>query len=203
MLSEVASRHFTPSSRWYDVCPHTKPTVELLFDFPKEVLAIVSEGMVNFAICKFNMEDRLKDSRHLGTKRVLALFQSLKKRRSPDACPHTHRVVNYLMVLDHEGRRVMVTHVLELAQHVRQYTDSCIEYQQAMNLADVDTITQTYVKSGNTAAHSVLQAIRKDFIQKVSTTHAAVKGAQVDQKMGLKTHTKIDHAQRDMKVQDD
>ncbi|MEB3206310.1 MAG: hypothetical protein VKK59_03045 [Vampirovibrionales bacterium] len=202
MVSRQVSNALFFSKRWYDDCSFTKPTIDMMMLFPKEVVSIISEGMVNFAICKFNIESRLKDSRRLGSKIVLALFQSLKKRRQSDECAHLHRIINYLMVLDNVSRRMMVSHLLELAQHVRYYTETCQEYHQAVKLDDVDTITKTYVKSGNEAAKAVLHDIRQDFNQKIYSFHEALKRAQTEAPKSPRIHTRIDAQNRDMKVQD-
>ncbi|MEB3244610.1 MAG: hypothetical protein VKJ06_01305 [Vampirovibrionales bacterium] len=201
-MTDAALQNNT-GSRWYDRDKASAKSVGLLSEFPFEVLAIVAEGLNDYAERELKVTEQIKNFKSLGTHLILALYKSQKKMRQPDACPPMHKIVNYMMVLSPQGRSQMNRQILQLIEFIQNYHESCMQYQQMVDLDEVGVITNTYVRQGEAEVRQFLAAVRGKFIQSVALTklpQAKRPGQITEDGLG---HTKTDAKSRDMRIQAD
>lgn len=149
--------------RFYDHDPKVAQAVQLLMIFPPEIKILLADSMSLIAEQEYAAGDLLKNLKSLGTDRVLSIYKSKQKRRDYDQCPHTHRAMNYLMILPPEQRILLAHKVIELMAYIQDYMQTCQQYGRPLQNNEMEGLTQTFVHLGGDQVQELLRRIRKDF----------------------------------------
>ena len=165
-MTESSQKHL--KRRWYDLDAEVSQAIGVLQSFPKEILYIVTSGLVDFAEREFRVREQQMNRRSLGSTKVLALFQSEQRRRTSDCVTPMHKICNYLMILTDTSRRVMAASIMELVGFIADYLKACQAFEQTVSMDDVGALTSTYVRRGKDEARRFMESVRLRFTENVS-----------------------------------
>ncbi|MEB3244456.1 MAG: hypothetical protein VKJ06_00520 [Vampirovibrionales bacterium] len=157
----------TEKRRWYDLEPEVSQAFNALQQFPDDILHIIAEGLVDFAEREFKAKELQQNRRTLGAPKVLALFQSQKRRRVPDRVASFLKISNYMMLLSVSARKVMSANMMELIGFIAEYLQSCKLAKSAVMSDDIGVLTRSYLRSGKDEARRFLAEVRERFAEKV------------------------------------
>ena len=147
------------NKRFYEKDPTVSKLVKLLDIFPTPVQTIILEGMIEHAERAFKAKELLHALRTLGSEKVLALFQSKKKRRRYDADPTYHQAMNYLLILSDEDRLFFSTQIMTIMNFFSDYLKACKLHKQETSTVHFKKLKDTYIHSGENACRKLLDNI--------------------------------------------
>lgn len=162
--------------RWYD---HQQPlcsTLKLLRQFPAEVTAIVSDGLVYLAERRYQADQSHSIRRNIGRERVLSLYKSKNKRRFYDTVPSLHKAMNYHFVMPQSIQKSLSEDSLEMVMTVVDYFSLCNQREISPTLNQLQLITIFYVENGKDGVRRYLDAIAQSVVgindgQRLNTTN--------------------------------
>ncbi|MBX2860334.1 MAG: hypothetical protein KTR14_03810 [Vampirovibrio sp.] len=162
--------------RFYEKDPIVFQAVEALFCFPHDFQSIISEGLAEIAERECKASELQKEFKSVGYEKVMALHKSKRKGRPYDHNPQTHKMMNYLMLLSDDHRRLMARETLQLLAHIQEYLSMCKEYQSDTSERTIRTLTGTYVAYGSKATQDLLQNVKKQLLQTWASRNQKITG---------------------------
>lgn len=149
--------------RFYDLDVNVAQAVQLLMLFPDEIQSIIADGLSYIAEREFKANEILKELKSLGRDKVLAIYNSQKKRRDYDKNPSVHRAMNYLMILSDENRRFIAQQIIGLMGYLQNYLKACRKYESSASLDTMESITGVYLELGVQEVQQLIRAIESEF----------------------------------------
>lgn len=153
--------------RWYDKKPTVKKAFTQLCDFQDDLLTVLASKVCMMVESRYEANNLLASLKSLGTERVLAIYKSKSKLRKLDENQQMHLVVNYFFVMrpDHQNKAAGDT--LEMVAIANDYLTVCEKFEYKPSKTHVETLADTYVRSGEIPARELLAGI-SDQIKKTS-----------------------------------
>ena len=145
--------------RWYEQDQTLKQSIDLLQVFPDEILDVIAEGVNSVAEKEFKAKELMRDYKSLGQDTVLSLYKSKRKQRSYDKVPTMTTLINYIMLLPVEHRKILAAQIIELSEVIQQYLDECGSLQVKPEVAQIKVFRDTYLNSGYKQARQALEKV--------------------------------------------
>jgi hypothetical protein len=149
--------------RFYDLDISMSQAVALLLLFPDEMQAVIADGLSYIAEKEFRANDIIRELKSLGRDKVLAIFNSKRKRREYDQNAAVHRALNYLLVLSEENRQLISRKILSLMGYLQEYLHTCRTYDNVPSLETFESITAAYIQLGAMEAKKLLTSLESEF----------------------------------------
>lgn len=153
--------------RWYDSKPEVQQAIALIEAMPESIIEVLAKGIMLIADREFEVSETIMSRRALGIDKILPLYHSMHNRRSYDAYPTLHKVVNSLMLLTDDNRLYICNRVRELVSFIREYLKKCQSFETDPELEDVVGLTKTFVDQGSNEVQDLLMNIEHRFNQMV------------------------------------
>ena len=150
------------ATRWHDDRGDLTEAVNSLEQIPPEMLHLIAEAVTEKGQHDFEVEALLKSVKSMGSKKVMALYASKKKRRSYDQDPKTHELVNTFFVLEPRNQDRLARDMLDFTDHVIEYVATCEALDEEPDPRQLQRIRQIFVAHGNEAVAKYLTAIEPE-----------------------------------------
>ncbi len=163
-MSEIQIQHY---KRWYDRTPELSEASRVLMLLPDEITEIVCEAVVKMANREFQVKEKIKTFRSLGTDKVMALHKSKKKQRKYDDSQILHKTMNYLYILSHANQDYMAHHILKLMSYIQEYLSTVKTFNAEPSMDTIAEITQQYVERGSKDVEKFLTILKERLHQEM------------------------------------
>lgn len=154
--------------RFYDQEPTVLRAVELLLIFPRELQALIADGISTLAERNFKISVLVKELKTLGTENVLALYKARQRKRAYDQVPAVHKAINELMILTPVDRVFLSRKVLGLMHHLQDYLIACKEHGSSPSPVTIRETVAIYVQHGSPETTRHLQSVQAVLISEGS-----------------------------------
>lgn len=149
--------------RWHDNRGDLSTAFDMLTDIPKEVLPLIADGIILKADKDFNAEALLRSLKSLGSEKVMALYQSRKKRREYDQDPDLFRIVNHFFVLPEQNQDKLARDFIGFTDLVVEYMATCESFDKKPLEKELHEIRNHFVNNGLESASKYLHTLHKDY----------------------------------------
>lgn len=161
------SRKSDAKQRWHDNQGELSRTVELLEHLPETILPYITDALLGKADREFNATDILNSLKSLGKDKIMALHQSRKKRRSYDAHPSLHQIVNTLFVIPDNFQESVASQFLELSGLMVDYMATCDSFDLAPQENELVEMRNLFIEEGPDSVHHYLHQIHEPYYAKM------------------------------------
>ncbi len=153
--------------RWYDRTAELSEASRMLMLLPDQITEIVCEAVVKLANREFQVKEKIKTFRSLGTDKVMALHKSKKKQRKYDDSQILHKTMNYLYILSHGNQDYMAQHILKLMGYIQDYLSTVKTFNTEPSMEAIAEITQQYVDRGSQDVEKFLTILKERLHQEM------------------------------------
>jgi len=177
-----------PKRRWYDIHSDTAKFIETISVFPNDVQSIVCNALTHMADVEFHASELIHRYKSIGKERVLALYQSKKKRRKYDQNPFVHTTMNYGAILSDEQRTILMAKATEVIYVTLEYFGLCTTFETQPELSEITRLAEETIQNGGKSARAYLAEVKTVF-QKTKTQKTDVTDVKVEKDVPKKPDT--------------
>ncbi len=155
----------TQDRRWYDKKPTVKRAFGVLCAFPDDFLTLIAGKVCEMVECRYEANTILSSLKSLGSERILGIYKSKKKLRQLDGNQNLHLMTNYFLVMRPMDQSKAAGETLEMVSITQDYLKACQRYKSKPSQVHIQTLADTYIKSGEPPAREILNRIEDDLHQ--------------------------------------